>query len=531
MKGTECARPLPAAVAASRARCGAMLGLLILTSVLAGCAVGPDFQPPEPPASSRYTAENQPSRTVSALSAFGASQQIVPGLSLDGQWWHGFGSARLDDLVEQALRASPTLDAARAKLREARETYAARAGDTLYPQVEAGAGAERQKLNQAAQGLSGDSREFSLYDAGISVHYTLDLAGGNRRALEALAARTNYRSHELAAAQLSLAGNIVSTAFARAGLADQILVMEARARDLDARVDLAREQLRVGQASPDAVHVLQTEAARAWAELPLLHKQLEQQDHLLAVLSGQAPGTARVPDFRLDEFTLPARLPLVLPSELVRQRPDIQSAEALLHAANADYGVAVARLYPQIELGASLGSQALTTGALFGAGSAAWSLLGQLTQPLFKPGLNAEKRASLAALDAAAANYQDVVLQALREVADVLRAVDQDARSLAARATADTESRLYLHSMERQYALGSVSLGDVLQVRQQTWETRADLIDAQVRRLADSSALYLALGGGKMADADDPVADSVHFSRPGCCQLTAERPAGFTSID
>jgi outer membrane protein TolC len=130
-----------------------------------------------------------------------------------------------------------------------------------------------------------------------------------------------------------------------------------------------------------------------------------------------------------------------LPSELVRRRPDIQAAEALLHAANAEYGVAVAKLYPQLNISASLGSQALSTGALFGAGSAVWNLVGQLTQPLFNPGLPAEKRASLAAFDAAAANYQSVVLGALRHVADVLRALDNDAQTLAALATADSAAQ------------------------------------------------------------------------------------------
>lgn len=207
-----------------------------------------------------------------------------------------------------------------------------------------------------------------------------------------------------------------------------------------------------------------------------------------------------MPDFRLAEFSLPNDLPLVLPSALVHQRPDIQAAEALLHAANADYGVAVARLYPQIELSASLGSQALTTGALFGGAAGVWSVLAQLTQPLFDAGLPAEKRASLATLDAAAAHYQGVVLDALRDVADALRALDHDAQALAALAAADAAAHTSLASIERQYALGSASYVQVLLARQQAQRQAMSLITAQAQRLADSAALYQALGGGTADD-------------------------------
>src|SRR5574337_1098897 len=212
--------------------------------------------------------------------------------------------------------------------------------------------------------------------------------------------------------------------------------------------------------------------------------------------TGRGPGAAAVPAFTLDEFRLPADLPVLLPSELVRRRPDIQASEALLHAATADYGVAVAKLYPQLDLSASLGTQALTTGALFGAGSAVWSVMAQLTQPLFNPGLPAQKRASLAALDAAAANYQAVVLDALRNVADALRALDHDAQALAAWAAADKAAQASVESIRSQYALGAASYVQLLIASRQAQQTRTSLVAAQAQRLADSAALYQAMGGG-----------------------------------
>ena len=185
-----------------------------------------------------------------------------------------------------------------------------------------------------------------------------------------------------------------------------------------------------------------------------------------------------------------------MPSRLARRRPDIQAAEALLHAANAEYGVAVAKLYPQLNLSANLGSQALSTGALFGSGSAVWSFIGQLTQPLFNAGLPAEKRAALAAFDAAVANYQSVVLESLRNVADVLTALDNDAQSLAALAVADAAAQESVESMQRQYALGAASYVQLLSAQQQAQQNRINLIAAQAQRLADSAALYQAMGGG-----------------------------------
>ena len=221
------------------------------------------------------------------------------------------------------------------------------------------------------------------------------------------------------------------------------------------------------------------------------------------MLAGRAPGKEGLPSFSLDEFSLPTVLPLVVPSELVRARPDIQAAEAVLHTANAEYGVAVANLYPQLNLSANLGSQALTTGALFGSGSAVWSLVGQLTQPLFNPGLPAKKRAALAAFEAAAANYQNVVLESLRNVADVLRALVNDAQRLAALAAADAAARGSLESMQRRYALGAASYIQLLVAEQQSQQTRINLIEARSRRLINSAALYQAMGGGRSSAGED----------------------------
>ncbi|MCB1843384.1 MAG: efflux transporter outer membrane subunit, partial [Halioglobus sp.] len=388
-----------------------LIRTLILCGLLAGCAAGPDFKPPAAPLGPGYTAVPLPPQTASAPTALGNAQLFGARADVDAQWWQSLGSPRLDELIKHALENNPGLASARATLQQAQEIYSAQSRSTLYPEINAGVGAERQRFNPIVLGQSSNAREFSLYNASVSVRYKLDLAGGNRRALEALAARADYRRYELEGALLTVTANIVTTAVAHASIAGQIQSTEATLRAKEEQLHLTRERVRFGQAAADEVLNIQIQVEQTRAELPLLLKQLQQNKHLLAVFAGMEPGARDIPDFTLEEFTLPSDLPLILPSELVRHRPDILAAEALLHAANAEYGVAVASLYPQLNISASHGSQALSAGALFGEGSAVWSLIGQLTQPLFNPGLPAEKRASLAAFDAAAANYQGVVLE------------------------------------------------------------------------------------------------------------------------
>ncbi|MEW6521808.1 MAG: efflux transporter outer membrane subunit [Thermodesulfobacteriota bacterium] len=479
----------------SRKTCACIAAAGILATMLAGCAAVPDFKGPAVAEVSTYTATPLPDRTVSAATALGESQRFVPGGPVRPQWWREFGLSRLDLLITEALQANPALAGLQATLRQARELHAAQAGSTLYPQVNANLDGQRQKSSPSILGQTGDAREFSLYNGGVTMHYTFDLSGGIHHSLEALAAKIDYQRYQLEGAQLTLAADIVATAVTQTRLASQKEFLEAVLAFQEEQLQLTRDRVRRGQAAPHEVLALETQVEQTRAEIPLLNNQLQQAGHLLAVLAGRPPGAADQPAFSLHEFRLPAELPLIVPSELLRVRPDIRAAEALLQAANAEYGVAVSRLYPQLNLSANLGSQALTASTLFGSGSAVWSLVGQLIQPLFNPGLPAEKRAALAALDAAAANYRQVVLDSLREVADVLRALENGAQRLAALALADKAAQGSLESVRRQYELGAASYIQLLTAQQQSLQTRINLAEGQARRLADSAALYRAMGG------------------------------------
>jgi NodT family efflux transporter outer membrane factor (OMF) lipoprotein len=470
--------------------------LIACTSSLAGCAAGPDFKAPPAPQTASYTVGKLPARTASAPGELGGAQHFVSDHAVAADWWKQFASPKLDALIARSLERSPTLAAAQATLRQARETYAAQSGSTLYPQVSATLGAQTLQNNSAAMGLPGGERRYDLYNAGVGVSYAFDLSGGNRRALESLAAQTEWRRYQLDSAQLSLAGAVVATAVKQALLAAQIEALNQILAAQQEQLHITRARERLGVATASDIATLQTQMEQTRASIAPLRNGADQAAHLLAVLSGQAPGSAKNPHFTLADLTLPADLPLSLPSDLVRQRPDILAAEALLHAASAQIGVTVSKQYPQLTLSANMGSQTLTAASLFGSGSLIWGLAGQLAQPLFKPGLKAEARAAEAGFDAAAANYRETVLQGLRQVADVLRSLEHDAQALQAQSAAEASARTSLQLVEQQYALGTASALQLLTAQQQLQQTRIGLIVAQAARLNDTALLYQALGGG-----------------------------------
>ncbi|NCC76926.1 MAG: efflux transporter outer membrane subunit, partial [Clostridia bacterium] len=357
------------------------------------------------------------------------------------------------------------------------------------------------QINRAALGQPQESKLFNLFHATIGFSYDLDLSGGVRRGLEALAAQVDEKNYRLAGARLAVAGNVVTTCLAQAQIRGQIRIVEDILAVQQEQLDLGRKRFSLGVVSEHEVLALQSQFEETRALLPALRRQLEQTNDLLAVLVGQSPAEAAVPAFSLDDFHLPTELPVSLPSELVRQRPDIQSSEALLQAAVAQHGVSVARLYPRLALSVDMGTQALTIGGLFDDGSMIWSLAGNLTQPLFNKGLRAEARAAEAGIDAAAAAYRQTVLQAFVEVADVLRALESNTQTLDARYAAHQSALKTLNLVRRQHELGAVSYIDVLIAQRQSLQAQEALLSIQGQRLIDTAALYQSMGGGLLVSA------------------------------
>ena len=465
--------------------------------VLAGCAVGPDFRSPQAPVAGSYTATALPEQTADAPGTGGASQRFIPGRDIPGEWWRLFHSEALDRLIRQALADSQTLVLAQARVLEARENRRAQFG-ALFPSVDASLSASRQKTSGAQFGQSDTAGgAFTLFNASVNVSYTLDLFGATRRQLEALDSQIEFEQFQLEGADLTLTSTIVVAAVKEASLRSQIRATREIAALQEKQLAVVEHRFELGGVSRPDVLAQRTQLAQTRAALPPLERDLEQTRHQLAVLAGKLPGEAVLPEFDLDGLELPEELPVSLPSSLVHQRPDIRAAEALLHAASARVGVATAQLYPQITLTGGFGSMADTAGGLFDGASTIWNLGAGLLQPLFHGGtLSARQRAAAAVYDQAAAQYRETVLGSFQSVADVLRALEADARTLSAQAETEAVAGASLDLARKQFQLGAVNYLTLLNAQRQYQEAQIGLVRARAARFADTAALFQALGGG-----------------------------------
>jgi NodT family efflux transporter outer membrane factor (OMF) lipoprotein len=481
---------------------------VIAVCSLAGCAVGPNFHSPAPPATANYTRGQQPDVTTDAPVAGGAAQTFVSDRDIPADWYGLFQSQQLDELVRRALHDSPTVEAAKASLRSAEDTYIAERGALLLPQADGQLGVTRQRSSGAAFGdPSIPASIFTLYNATVNVSYRLDIFGASRRQLEQLRAQADFQRWELEAANLTLTGNVVTTAFDVASLSDQIAAVKDVVAAETEQYKVVQRQFEVGGASKSDVLSQQAQLAQARAVVPGLEKALAQAQHRLAVLAGRTPDDASVPDFVLDRFTLPTELPVTVPAKLVRQRPDVQAAEAQLHQATAAVGLATANLYPQLNLTGSIGTDSVTSGGLFGAGTGTWSAGASLLQPLFHGGeLRYKRRAAVADLEHADATYRQTVLAAMEEVADTLRALESDAHALQAQVEAEKASSDAFEISKKQFRVGGVSYVTVLNAQRLFLEARQSRVQAQAARYSDSAALFQALGGGWWNRKDQEVA-------------------------
>ena len=470
---------------------------LLAAAALSACAAGPNFHSPAPPATDHYT-RAPTADTVASPGPGGDAQSFSAEHDLPADWWTLFHSQALDELIRQALADSPTVQAAKATLQTAAENYKAQRGALLLPKVDAQASATRQREPGAVIGApQGPALLFNVFDASVNVTYRLDLFGASRRQLEGLRALADFQRWELEAADLTLAGNVTTTAVNIASLHAQVAALTDIIASEREQLKVVQRQFDAGAASRADVLTQQTQVAQNEALLPGLEKQLDQARHRLAVLAGRTPDDMGVPDFTLDQLTLPTELPLTVPAKLVRQRPDVQAAEALLHQSSAQLGVATANLYPQLNLSGSIGSETVAARDLFGANSSAWNIGGSLLQPLFHGGeLQSLKRAARADLERATAEYRQAVLLALQDVADTLRALEADARTLQADTVTENDAQDTLNMTRLQYKAGGVSYLTLLNAERTYLGARESRVQAQAARYADTAALFQALGGG-----------------------------------
>jgi NodT family efflux transporter outer membrane factor (OMF) lipoprotein len=471
--------------------------MLLATVLLSGCSVGPDFQRPAAPATPHYTPAQQPQTTAAAEGEGGAAQHFIGAAATPAHWWELFQCPALDALVQEALAHSPTVLEARARLRAAQEDLRAQTGGTLYPRIDAQAGVTRQKLDPAAFGIASVPAEppFTLYNVQVNVSYTLDLFGANRRMLEGLRAESEYQAYESETTRLTLAANVVSSAIRQADVQAQIEATEQMLTAQGAQVDISEDRYRAGGISLEDLQSQRSQLAQLRATLPALRAQRQQLDHQLAVYTGKAPAEAAIPRFSLQDLTLPAAVPLALPSELVRARPDVRASEALWHQAAANVGVATANLFPRITISGFAGSDRTDASQLADSLNI-WSIGATLMQPIFHAGeLRAKKRSAAAAYEASAQAYEQTVLESLQQVADSLRTLEADALALQARASALGQSAASYAIAQQRFEAGGISQFSLLDVQRQQLQAVLDRNHAQAQRYADTAALLHALGG------------------------------------
>jgi NodT family efflux transporter outer membrane factor (OMF) lipoprotein len=480
-------------------RKGAGGWLLAIGVALAGCAVGPDFERPAAPDVEGYTSTPLPAKTTSAEVTGGEAQRFVQDLDIPGQWWTLFHSEALNALIEQALRNNPTLPAAEAALRLAWENVYAAEG-AFFPTAVASYSPSRNKTATGVVFTAASSGPpfFTLHTAQVVVTYAPDVFGGTRREVESLTATTEFQRFQLEAAYLTLTSNVVAAAVQEASLRGQIAATEEIIKIESESLGILRKQLELGQVAGADVAAVEATLAQAQATLSPLQKQLALQRDLLTALIGRFPSQEPSEKFELASLQLPQELPVSLPSNLVEQRPDIQSVAAQLHAASALIGVAIAAQLPQFTLTANAGTVANQIGQLFITPETAfWTVAGNVAQTIFDAGtLLHKKRAADAAFDEAAAMYRSTVITAFQNVADALHALQSDAETLKAAYAAERAAFRSLEIARRQLQLGAIGYLGLL-TTENTYQTALiALVQAQAARYADTAALFQALGGG-----------------------------------
>jgi NodT family efflux transporter outer membrane factor (OMF) lipoprotein len=326
-----------------------------------------------------------------------------------------------------------------------------------------------------------------------TISYALDVFGGKRRTVEGLQAQADYQRYLTKAVYLTLTANVVNTTIAQAAYAAEIRATEQLIGLEKQQLEITEAQVRAGTSAYASVLSVRSLIATNKASLAPLRQKISAADHLLATLEGVFPSEANLSEIDLSSLALPNDLPVSLPSELVRQRPDILSAEAQLHVASANIGVATAAMFPSISLSGTYGAGGTSFGNLSTDSFRFWSIGPSITIPLFQGGsLWNGRKAAIDAYQQSLVNYRQTVLAAFEQVADALKALEYDAQALEAQR--DAAGALSLP--QAGYRAGTVGYLDVLIADVQLHQATIAYLQAVAQRHQDTVALFVALGGG-----------------------------------
>ena len=419
-------------------------------------------------------------------------RQSPGSLPVPRAWWKIYQDGVLTGLVERSLARNEDITASAARLRQARELSIA-ARSEYFPDVEIGYGASRSKSRFPAANGSVTILQSS-FTVPVDLSYEVDVWGKVRRKVESAKASADAAGEMLNAVRLSVAGEVVQTYWAlRAVDADRevlnrTLVIRRRA------LDLLAKRRSVGSISGLDLARAETEVATAEADRIRLDQNRVELVNALAVLAGTAATGFSVPE-RAD-LPVPPSVPVSVPSELLRQRPDIRAAERRVAAANADIGVATAAFYPSFTISASSGLSAAHSGELFDASSLVWSIGSTVMMPVTqRPYLKAQQQAAIAAHDAASADYRKTVLDSIREVENALQGAAILERRQSAQDHALEAARKTFDLSTDRFKSGLVSFLDVVDAERTRLDAERTANAIRAERLAVSVNLIKALGG------------------------------------
>ena len=403
----------------------------------------PDFLHPKAPETSRYTKEPLAPQTSSTDAPTGRSQRFVQGRDIPQEWWTLFKSPALNALIERSLNNNPSLQSAIATLRAANQAAYAQEGH-FFPLVQANFNPTRQlTAGTISPVLNSAANPFNLYTAQLQVSYTFDVWGLNRRTVESLEAQAADQRFQVEAAYLTLTSNVVVAAITEASLRGQIEATNELISINTKMLDILQRQLKEGYANRNDVALQEAALAQVKATLPPLRKALAQQRDLLAALAGTYPSDEPRETFKLANLNLPTELPVSLPSQLIEQRPDVRAAEETLHSASAQIGVAIANMLPNFTISANGGYVNTALAGLIAPQNLFWTVAGNATQTIFDGGTLAHQlQEAKDTYNAAAWSYRGTVIGAAQNVADALRALQNDADALKRHATSNAPPRL-----------------------------------------------------------------------------------------
>lgn len=466
-----------------------------LAVLLSACSSEPPITPPPPAANAGYAPAGVP--TIPSVGKAGTDQHFALGKEVSGEWWGLFQSRALDDLLGQAIAGNRNLAAATASLAAAHDAVMVAAGG-FYPQVDFGASIERQRNNFQAFGLTAfPPKQFNTYEFGPTVSYSFNPAGLTTHQVERQKALEDAQNFELKGAYLTLTGSAVTEAVTIASVMAQIQAVNDMLSDDRDNLRLVQDEVKAGAGTELDIETANSQLASDRTLLPPLRQQLNVAQHALAVLVGKSPAEWQAPDFTLDQLALPAELPVSLPSALLHQRPDILASEAQFHASAAAIGIANAQLYPQFTISAALQQVFIHPDIAFDPVSNMWNIGMSMAAPLFHGGsLRAQKREAEDTYQASLASYEQTVLSAFGQVADVLDGLGHDAEQLDAEQTAFQSADATVRLTRTSYSLGNATLLQVLDAQRQVQQARLGLARAQAQRYLDSAQLFVALGGG-----------------------------------